>query len=226
MKEKRYAVVIGNSNYKEQPLRNPINDARDMSNTLKNLGFDVVLRENLTMKEMREEIRSFGRKIKGGGIGLFYFAGHGIQVNGRNYLIPIDAHIEKEQDVEYESVEVGRIMDEIEAAENQMNIVILDACRDNPYARSFRTMARGLATMSAPGGTIVAYATAPGSVASDGGGRNGLYTQELLNSVKLTGLKIEDVFKRVRVAVKEKSKGKQVPWETSSLESDFYFKVK
>jgi len=221
--QKRIALIIGNSSYADNPLFNPVNDARDMARALRELGFEVMAGENLNKKEMEEKIRAFGKRIAGAGVGLFYFSGHGLQVNGYNYLLPVGARIEKEQDVEYEAVEAGRVLGEMDAARNRLNIVILDACRNNPFARSFRSVTRGLAVMSAPSGTLVAYSTSPGSVASDGEGANGLYTQELLNGIRMPGLKLEDVFKRVRIAVKEKSKGKQIPWETSALDGDFYF---
>lgn len=221
--QKRVALIIGNSAYPDMPLLNPVNDARDMAEALRGLGFEVTTGENLNKREMEEHIRAFGKRIAGAGVGLFYFSGHGLQVNGYNYLLPVRARIEKEQDVEYEAVEAGRVLAEMEAARNRLNIVILDACRNNPFARSFRSATRGLAVMNAPSGTLVAYSTAPGSIASDGEGKNGLYTQELLNGIRTPGLKIEDVFKRVRVGVKEKSGGKQIPWESSALDGDFYF---
>jgi hypothetical protein len=221
--QKRVALIIGNSSYADNPLLNPVNDARDMAQALRELGFEVMAGENLNKREMEEKIRAFGKRIAGAAVGLFYFSGHGLQVNGYNYLLPIGARIEKEQDVEYEAVEAGRVLGEMDAARNRLNIVILDACRNNPFARSFRSVTRGLAMMSAPSGTLVAYSTSPGSIASDGEGKNGLYTQELLNGIRTPGLKLEDVFKRVRIGVKEKSMGKQIPWETSALDGDFYF---
>jgi uncharacterized caspase-like protein len=155
---------------------------------------------------------------------LFYYAGHGIQMNGNNYLVPVDARIEKEQDVELEAVDLWRVMNELEYAQNDLNIVILDACRNNPFARSFRSGgATGLATTTAPQGTFIAYATAPGSVASDGEGKNGLYTQELLSALESRGMKIEDLFKLVRNKVAEKSGRQQIPWDASSIFTDFYF---
>ena len=194
-----------------------------MVQTLRDVGFEVMAHENLTKRAMEEAIRAFGKRLKAGGVGLFYFSGHGVQIKGSNYLIPIGSTIEKEQDVAYEAVEAGRVLGEMEAADNPLNIVILDACRNNPFARSFRSPQRGLAAMNASGGTVIAYSTAPSSVASDGEGLQGLYTEELLRYIRMPGLKLEDVFKRVRVAVKEKSQGKQLPWETSALEGDFYF---
>jgi uncharacterized caspase-like protein len=146
-----------------------------------------------------------------------------VQVKGENYLIPVDAAITKEEEIEYESVNAGFVMAQMASAQNKLNIVILDACRNNPFARSFRSQASGLAQMTAPAGTIVAYATEPGSVAADGAGKNGLYTGELLKAMSVPGLKIEELFKQVRIAVRNKSQNKQTPWESSSLEGDFYF---
>jgi len=223
VKSKLLALVIGNAAYKESPLANPVNDARDMSQLLMGLGFEVVYRQNASQAEMKSAIREFGNKIVKGDVALFYFAGHGAQVNGENYLIPVDAVITKEEEIEYESVNAGLALAQMASAANKLNIVILDACRNNPFARSFRSQTRGLAQISAPAGTIIAYATEPGSVAADGKGKNGLYTEELLRTMRLPGLKIEDVFKQVRVAVRNRSQGKQTPWESSSLEGDFYF---
>jgi formylglycine-generating enzyme required for sulfatase activity len=222
--EQRIALVIGNGAYESIPLRNPPNDAKAMGAALRQLGFDVIEKENLVQKDMKKEIQSFGQKLLKGGIGLFYYAGHGMQVNGRNYLIPIGAQIEHEKQVEYEAVDVGMVLAEMDNARNRLNIVILDACRDNPFARSFRSSAQGLASMNAPSGTLVAYATAPGSVANDGPGENGIYTGELVKVMEAQGMKVEDVFKQVRSAVRETTQGRQVPWESSSLEGDFYFK--
>jgi hypothetical protein len=221
--EQRVALVIGNSAYETSPLKNPVNDARAIAQTLQALGFQVILKENINQVEMKRAVREFGEKIKNGGIGLFYFAGHGVQVKGQNYLVPIGAQITKEEEVEYEGLDVGFVMAQMESAKNRMNIVILDACRNNPFARSYRSESNGLASISAPSGTLIAYATAPGSVASDGTGDNGLYTRELLFNMRTIGLNIEEVFKRVRIAVREKTGEKQTPWESSSLTGDFYF---
>ncbi|HET8669574.1 MAG TPA: caspase domain-containing protein [Candidatus Saccharimonadales bacterium] len=220
---RRIALVVGNGAYKDSPLLNPVRDAQDMAQALSQLGFEVMYKENLTQNEMKRAIRSFSERMRSDGVGLFYYAGHAVQVEGRNYLIPIGAAIQHEQEVEYEAVDVGLVLAQMYDARNRMNIVILDACRNNPFAQSFRSQTRGLASINAPSGTLIAYATAPGSVASDGEGGNGLYTQELLANIMAPGLKIEEVFKRVRIRVRERSGGKQVPWESSSLEGDFYF---
>ena len=222
--ERRIALVIGNGDYLQSPLANPVNDARSMARALRSAGFDVILGENLSNKtEMKRLIRDFGFKLNKGGVGLFYYAGHGIQVEGFNFLVPVNAIINNEEEVEYEAVDAGFVISQMEAADNRLNIVILDACRNNPYARSFRSSKQGLSGMSAPTGTLIAYATAPGSVAIDGSGVNGLYTQELLSQINKPDLQIESVFKNVRAEVVKKSYGKQTPWESSSLIGDFYF---
>jgi formylglycine-generating enzyme required for sulfatase activity len=222
--EQRVALVIGNSNYKSAPLKNPVNDAEDIAKALKGLGFQVTLQQNQSRDDMARAIREFGNQLKRGGTGLFYYAGHGMQVKGKNFLIPVDADIQSEDEVPYRGIDANELLAKMESARNRVNLVILDACRNNPFARSFRSSSQGLAQMDAPVGTLIAFATAPGSVAADGQGRNGLYTQHLLASMNQPGLKIEDVFKRVRAGVRRGSGDKQVPWENTSLEGDFYFK--
>ena len=199
--ERRIALIIGNSNYTDAPLRNPVNDAVDMAAALKKLDFKAILKTNADQRTMKMSIRSFGKQLSKGGIGLFYFADHGIQYNGRNYLIPVRAEVQSEADVEFEAVDAGRVLAQMERAGNNLNIIILDACRNNPFARSFRSSQRGLAKMDAPTGSILAYSTAPGSVAADGTGRNGLYTQYLLKHISSSGNRLEDVFKQVRIDV-------------------------
>lgn len=224
----RKALVIGNSTYPSVPLRNPANDATAVATRLQALGFDVTLRLNIKQDDLVTVIRNFGKELKeSGGIGLFYYAGHGLQIKGENYLVPIDAQIEKELDVEMEAVKLQRVLNEFDFANNQMNIVILDACRDNPYA-NLRSLGSGLAPVyRAPLGTFIAYATSPGQAASDGDNNHGLYTQELLKALESAeDMKLEDVFKEVRASVRKKSDGSQIPWENSSLEGDFYFKMK
>jgi uncharacterized protein YecT (DUF1311 family) len=222
--ERRLALLIGNATYDTAPLRNPVNDARAMATTLRTLGFEVTALENASLTEMKRSIDDFGDALRSkGGVGLFYFSGHGIQINGRNFIIPIGARVKGERDVEYESVDAGRVLGKMEDAGNRMNLVILDACRDNPFARSFRSAASGLASLDAASGTFIAYATAPGRTADDGTGANGLYTEQLMRYMKTPGLKVEDVFKRARIDVEKSSGGKQVPWESSSLKGDFYF---
>lgn len=220
---RRFALVIGNGSYAAGPLVNPVNDAEDMAKALAGVGFEVVLQTDADQRTMEKAIRQFGRRLKSGGVGLFYFAGHGLQVDGRNYLIPLGAHIEGASDLRYEAVDAGFVLGKMEDAENGLNIVILDACRDNPFARSFRSGEKGLAKMDAPVGSLLAYATAPGAVAGDGAGRNGLYTSQLLRHLSEPGLKIEALFKQVRRDVMDKSGNAQVPWESSSLTGEFCF---
>jgi len=222
--EQRTALVIGNSTYSSGPLKNPVNDAKDMDATLKRLGFKVVLKTNVRFRDMDSAIREFGRELSRSDDGLFYFAGHGIQVGGVNYLIPVGANIEKEEDVRYEAIDAGRVLSEMAHANNGLNIVILDACRNNPFARSFRSESRGLAIIGhVPKGALISYATSPGDVARDGEGRNSPYTKYLLQYMKQPGLPIEGVFKKVRQTLDAESGGKQIPWELSSLSGDFYF---
>lgn len=222
--EKRIALVIGNGSYSDVPLKNPVNDAQDMSAALKGVGFEVLSYSNLDQNAMKRAIRDFGTRLRtSGGVGLFYYAGHGVQSKGRNYLIPVSARVETEEEVEYESVDLGLVLAQMESAGNKLNIVILDACRNNPFARSFRSAEKGLASVDAPSGTIIAYSTAPGSVALDGSSRNGLYTSELLKQIEVKDQNIESVFKRVRIEVQKQTQGKQIPWESSSLVGEFYF---
>ena len=222
--ERRVALVIGNGSYATAPLKNPVNDAHDIGEALREVGFDVIGRENVSQNDMKRAIREFGQKTQNSDVALFYYAGHAVQVNGENYLIPVGATIEKPEEVEYESINVGFVLAQMTNAGSQTNIVILDACRNDPFVRSFRSATRGLALMNAPGGTLIAYATAPGAVASDGNGRNGLYTEELLRNLRTPGLDVEEVFKRVRVGVRAKTQGQQTPWESSSLVGNFYFR--
>jgi hypothetical protein len=212
--------VRGNSAYQEWPLRNPANDARDMATMLRKLGFVVLSHENATKHTMEMAILEFGRRLAGGGVGFFYYAGHGLQVRGHNYLVPVDAQIEFEAAARVVGIDVDLVLEQMAEARNRVNIVILDACRNNPFEQRLRGGSHGLAAVDAARGTLIAYATAPGSVAIDGEGANGLYTEELLQALRVPGLKIEDVFKRVRAAVSQRSNGIQTPWESSSLTGD------
>jgi caspase domain-containing protein len=223
--EPRLALVIGNSAYRESPLRNPVNDVRAMAQRLRELGFTVLAHENATKRTMEAAIIEFGRRLAEGGVGAFYYAGHGLQVRGRNYLVPVDAEIEDEASTRVAAVDVELLLEQMGEAKNRVNIVILDACRNNPFERRMRGGSRGLAAVDAARGTLVAYATAPGSVAADGDGKNGLYTEELLEALREPGLKVEEVFKRVRINVARRSKGAQTPWESSSLTGDLVVNV-
>ena len=221
---KRIALVIGNGEYRNATrLKNPPNDANDISAALKQLGFEVTSASNIGQREMKRLIREFGQRLRNGGQGLFYFAGHGVQSGGRNFLIPVDADIQNEADVEDLGVDVNLVLNLMDEAGNGLNIVILDACRNNPFARSFRSATNGLAQLDAPTGTLIAYATAPGRVASDGAGRNGLYTEALLTHMRVPGLSAIDMFQEVRAQVVRETGGVQVPWEATSLVGKFYF---
>ena len=224
--EKRLALVIGNSAYEHGgELPNPINDAFAMKQALTDVGFEVLEYFNLDEGELKKAIDEFGLKLRNYDVGLFFYAGHGIQANGENYLIPVEANLMSEQQVEYDCVEAARVLAHMDASGASVNIVILDACRNNPFERSWSrsTSGQGLAFMDAPTGTLIAYATAPGSTASDGTGRNGLYTEAILESIKIPGITILQVFQNVRSLVTERSNSQQTPWESTSLIGDFYF---
>ena len=166
---KRLALVIGNSDYREAPLRNPVNDARSMTRALQKLGFTVIAKENLTQEGMNEAVREFGDRLTSGTVGLFYFAGHGMQVKGKNYLIPIQSGIKCEDEVPYRAFDANQVLAKMDSARNGLNLVILDACRNNPFERSFRAGQEGLAPMDAPSGTLIAYAAKPGMRSKDSG---------------------------------------------------------
>jgi hypothetical protein len=220
---RRTALIIGNAAYVQGPLRNPVNDATAMATSLRQLGFAVALLRNVDLRTMQEAVTTFSQQLRQGGTGLFYYAGHGVQVHGENYLIPLSASIDRVQDVPYEALPVGRILGAMEDAANQTNILILDACRNNPFTRAWRSYQRGLAVVQAIRGSLIAYATAPGEVAYDGDGKNGLYTSHLLQHLATPNLSVEGVFKRVRAGVVNDTEGQQVPWESSSLIGHFSF---
>lgn len=221
--ERRVALVVGNSSYRISPLKNSQNDARAMSSALRKLNFEVIERHNLGREAFSMAIREFGDRLKGANVGLFYFAGHGLQVKGRNYLVPVDVDIAREDEVPYRGLDVNEVLDKMDSARTAVNLVVLDACRNNPFARSFKLSQIGLAQMDAPQGTLISFATAPGSVAQDGEGANGLFTGALLKHIGTGGLAVEQMFKRVRVDVVRESNNQQVSWESSSLNRDFSF---
>ena len=223
--ERRVALIIGNSRYDDSPLKNPVNDARLMAKTLKELDFEVIVKTDANYADMMESIDKFGEKIRGGGVGLFYYAGHGMQIDGINYLIPIKSGISNDKQVKYKAVNSGLVLANMENAGNRMNIMILDACRNNPFSRSFRNVQNGLASMEAPKGSYVAYATGPGKVASDGKGVNGLFTESFVKALEKPGMKIEEVFKDTRALVMKETGDSQIPFTSSSIVGDFYFKL-
>lgn len=221
----RTALVIGNSDYERfSSLVNPTNDAQDIANKLEGLGFKVSLVEDADQKEMRNAIREFGDDLQqNGGVGLFYYAGHGVQVNNENYLLPLHTDIKVAHEVMDQAIKANYVLRLMEDAGNPLNIVILDACRNNPFPSTSRGVSNGLARMESASGTLIAYSTGPGFVASDGKGRNSPYAEHLLKYISQPRLSIEQVFKRVRQGVEDETEGAQTPWETSSLKGDFYF---
>jgi formylglycine-generating enzyme required for sulfatase activity len=220
--DKRTALVIGNGAYKSSILSNPGNDAADMARVLKQLGFDVILKKDAGKELMLDAFREFGRKLSGSEVGLFYYAGHGMQIKGVNYLIPVNNNIQEESEVEFEAIDVRRILAKMQSAGNPLNIVILDACRDNPFKRSFRASQKGFVQMDAPLGTVIAYATSPGSVAADGKGRNGTYTEALLRNFQNPDLDVQKMFNTTGLDVMKKTDKKQVPWVSTSPFPDYY----
>ena len=222
--DRRVALIIGNGSYSVGRLNNPVLDARAMAGTLRDLGFEVLAHENLSYRSMRRAVAEFGERVTAGGVALFYYSGHGLQVGGKNYLVPVDADIKNERYVAAEAIDADSVLLHMQESKTRVNIVVLDACRDNPFAGRFRALGRGLAFMDVPTGTYVAYSTAPGSVAEDGDpGTNGIYTSELLRALREPGLRIEDVFKRVRIAVQSRTQNRQSPWDASSMTGEFVF---
>lgn len=225
--EQRVALVIGNAGYEINPaLDNPAHDARLMAETLGSLGFEVIQLIDADQATMKDAIANFGRSLRAGGpdtVGLFYYAGHAVQAKGNNYLIPIRSTIRDEADLDLVGVEGRWVLRQMESARNITNIVILDACRDNPFAE-VGSLEQGLARMDAPTGTFITYATAPGKVAFDGTGMNSPFTTALAQAMTQPGVPIEQMFKDVRVAVLEATNGAQTPWDSSSLVRDFTFR--
>lgn len=220
----RVALVIGNSNYRQSPLLNPRNDANAMADLLTRAGFKVDKHLDTDLGQLQSAVNRFGATIKDPKIklGLFYYAGHGLQQDWRNYLVPVSAQIRAPADVTKQTVDVSDLLRYMQEAQGRSFLVILDACRDDPFAGTFRPAAKGLSQFDAPVGSLLAYATAPGDVAEDGDGQNGLYTSYLVREFSVPGVKLEDAFKRIRLGVRLASKGDQIPWESTSLEEDLY----
>jgi len=245
-RDSRYALVIGNSDYQyASKLRNPENDSADIAKTLINLNFKTVLIQNATKNIITKSIENFLLQLKeNGGVGLFYYAGHGVQFQGNNYLVPIETNVGTEIEIQNQSYNIASLLSGMRSIKSVTNIIILDACRNNPFKNMGKTGTRsvgsgknrslvrvtvpkfdtGLSKLDAPANTLIAFATAPGRVALDGNGRNSPYTAKLLESMKRRGLTIGEVFRQVRSSVMKQSKGNQIPWESSSLINDFYFK--
>lgn len=222
----RIALIIGNANYQqpEWQLKNPINDVSDMTAKLKKLGFETISITNASLLEMERAIRRFGDMLEQKkAVGLFYYSGHAVQIDGQNFLLPTDFRAHREDEIRYQSMNVNLVLDKMEGARNPLNILILDACRDNPGKGTRSVKSRGLAQLNTnASGVLIAFATAPGKTASDGEGRNGLYTKHLLKYIDEPNLKLEDVFKKVRASIRAEA-ADQIPWENSSIDGDFYF---
>ena len=223
--ETRLALIIGNSNYANvNKLPNPVNDARAVADDLKSAGFDVTLVTDVSQPDMRRAVQNFAAKVAKKGadtVALVYYAGHGVQVDGENFLVPVDAKIEREADIPIASVRLADVMSALAAVPSKIRIVILDACRNNPFATTKQT--RGLAIVDAPSGSIVAYSTAPGTEATDGAGGHSPYTAAFIEVSKEPHLQIEQLFKQVRLKVNQATNGQQTPWESSSLTANFWF---
>jgi hypothetical protein len=223
----RIALVVGNAQYASvSPLNNPRNDAELMARTLRSLGFQVTELIDADQNTMKQAMLNFGRALRGEiEAGLFYYAGHGVQANGNNYLIPVDAVIKDQGELDLQAIDVNAFLRVMEGSAARVNIVILDACRNNPFASSFRSASRGLAPVDAPRGTYIAYSTAPATVAEDGTTGNSPYTLALTAAMRVPSQKLEDTFKQTRRTVLQATQDRQVPWETSSITGDFYFQA-
>ena len=236
--ERRIALVIGNGAYKSAPLKNPAGDAEAVATSLRQLGYEVTLRQNTSLVELIEALREFSVRATTSTVRLLFYAGHGIQARGRNYLLPVDAVPQGEDEIAAKAADVGEFIDRLGAIKHGLNIVVLDSCRVNPFAGGvivgpdgrrlkFRGVTRaGLAPLDAPVGTLVAFSTAPNGIALDGAtGAHSVYAKHLLTHLQTPGLPVEQLFKRVRIGVAEETQRVQVPWESSSLTTDFCFKT-
>ena len=222
---RRLALVIGNDAYPENRLHNAVNDARSMKSALEDTGFTVRISLNATQQQMETVVDEFVGEVNPGDIALFFYAGHGMQISDQNYLIPVDFQARTAVDAKYKAYPAQRVQENLEGAGAAMQIIILDACRNNPF-RSWRGGSDGLAAMHAGRGTYIAFATAPGLTAADSPeGKNGLFTGELVTVLREAGLTIDQVFNRVREQVERKSRGQQHPWSLSEVTGEFYFKV-
>ncbi|HEU0201392.1 MAG TPA: caspase family protein [Burkholderiaceae bacterium] len=236
--DSRVALVIGNSAYKSAPLKNPVNDANAVADKLRQLGFTVIQRENTSLRDLIEALREFSLRAVQSSVRLVFYAGHGIQAKGRNYLVPVDIDLQSEDEIPTKSADIGELIDRLSGIKHGINIVILDACRVNPFSAGvivgpdgrrirFRGVSKsGLAPLDAPMGTLVAFSTAPNGIALDSpAAKNSLYVKHLLTHLSTPGMPIELLFKKVRIGVAEETQRVQVPWESSSLTADFCFKA-
>ncbi|MDA7817692.1 caspase family protein [Sulfurimonas sp.] len=223
--EQRVALVIGNNIYNSDrltKLKNPINDAKAMKIKLRSLGFEVFYGENLSVRDMDKKLRSFNSKLRKGGVGLFFFAGHGVESQGKNYLMGKDSNLVDKLDIAYESLELNKVLDSMKNSGNRLNIVLLDACRNDPFSRS---SGGGLAKVDNAKGMFIAYATSPGDVASDGSGKHGVFTEQILNNIDEEGIPIGRMFKKVKRGVYDKTQEQQRPWTHDDIIGDFFFRL-
>jgi len=221
--EKRLAFVIGNSNYISAPLRNPVNDASSMASKLEQLNFDVITVLDGTYQDMLTTLDYFAEELKHYDVGLFYYSGHGIQYQGVNYLIPVDSNIQRASDVQFVTLNADRVLASMSNAGNKINIMILDACRNNPFVTAFRSLDRGLSIVQAPVNSLIVYSTSPNEVAADGDGDNSPFTEALLENIDNPGEDVRVMLARVFQHVQQETGGKQIPWESSSLTEPFFF---
>jgi hypothetical protein len=218
----RRALLIGNAAYIESPLRNPVNDATDLAALLRRLGFEVTLHRDADKPTMEQAIDRFAQGVPRGSAGLFFFAGHGVQLDGVNYLLPLGMRFRAPSDVKYHAVAADWVLARMEDSGMDVKLLFLDACRNNPLGRSWtRALSRGLAVMETPQGALLAYATSPGKTASDGVDRNSPFTSQLLRELAIPGRDIEVALKAVRAGVQQSTKGEQIPWVASSMTGDF-----
>ena len=225
--ESKIALIIGNSSYKVGPLKNPVNDAKLMGETLKKIGFKLVgggPQLDLTREQLSMRILEFGDQLRSTkGVGIFYFAGHGVQLKGQNYLIPIGAKLEREEHIGIYGVPVDHVLEQMEDADNKLNLMILDACRNNPFVSSTRSLTRGVKLNAAPSGTLILYATRPGMVSLDGDSSNSPFTRALTANMQRQGLKIEEVMRSTIKQVEQETNLRQTPWQEGFVREEFYF---
>ncbi len=233
---KRVALVIGNASYKYAPLKNPLNDATAVDSELKKLGFTTRLVKDSSWQSLNESVRDFLQQTRDADARIVFYAGHGAQIRGKNYLMPVDLQLDSEEDLVQHSLNVNEVLDRMGRNVKGLNVVILDACRNNPMSNvaltadgrkmKIRGDRPGFATIQTPPGTMLAFSTSPGSVADDlAGGANSLYTKHLLRHMSEPGLSLEQMFKRVRIDVLQESQQKQIPWEQGNLTVDYCLKL-
>lgn len=220
---RRLALVVGNSAYDSRPLKNPVNDAKDIGLALRGAGFSVIELYNADLKEMRNAIKAFSDRLKDFDVGLVYYSGHGIEFAGRNYFIPINANIKNEDEIPRQGFDATEIVEKMSRSNVKTSIFIIDACRNAPVFSTFKSAKSGLAVMQGSRGSVVAFSAAPGQVALDGNERNSPYTAALLKQIQIPNKKIEDVMKDAAKLVSDNTAGRQIPWYNSSLVGDFYF---